>query len=67
MYRVLYKDGDDDNMNEVECRESIDLYIKLKNIGINKWTIDKGKILIHLINKFNVIHMNLIINITITL
>ena len=27
---VLYEDGDTEDMNEVECRESVDLYVYMK-------------------------------------
>ena len=39
LYRVLYEDGDHEDLNEVECRKAIDLYIKLETGEINEWEI----------------------------
>ena len=39
LYRIIYEDGDIEDMDEVECRESIDLYQKLESGEINEWEI----------------------------
>ena len=39
LYRIIYEDGDVEDMNEVECRDSIDLYQKLDSGEINEWEI----------------------------
>ena len=39
LYRVLYEDGDHEDLNEVECQKAIDLYIKLETGEINEWEI----------------------------
>ena len=39
LYNVLYEDGDAEDMNEEECGEAIDLYMKLESEEINEWEI----------------------------
>ena len=38
-YHVQYEDGDEEDMNENECRAAIDLYNKLDSGEINEWEI----------------------------
>ena len=39
LYRVLYEDGDVEDLDEVECKESIGLFRKLESGEINEWEI----------------------------
>ena len=39
LYRIVYEDGDVEDMDEVECRNSIDLYQKLECGEIKEWEI----------------------------
>ena len=39
LYRIIYEDGDDEDMYDVECRDSIDLYQKLESGEINEWEL----------------------------
>ena len=41
---VCMKMGDAEDMNKIECRESIDLhYMKLESVVINEWEIGGDK------------------------
>ena len=39
LYRIIYEDGDAEDMYDVECRDSIDLYQKLESGEINEWEL----------------------------
>ena len=39
LYRVVYKDGDFEDMDEDECRIVIELYQKVESGEINEWEI----------------------------
>ena len=39
LYRILYEDGDAEDLEELECREGMDLYNKLESEEINRWEI----------------------------
>ena len=39
LYRIIYEDGDAEDMTETECRTCIELYRKLESGEINEWEI----------------------------
>ena len=39
LYRIVYKDGGFEDMDEDECRDAIELYQKLESGEINEWEI----------------------------
>ena len=39
LFRIVYEDGDSEDMNEVECRPCIELHRKLESGEINGWEI----------------------------
>ena len=43
LYRIIYEDGDAEDMTETECRTCIELYRKLESGEINEWEIGGDK------------------------
>ena len=39
LYRIVYEDGDREDLNETECRSAIDLYKKIDSGEVNEWEI----------------------------
>ena len=39
LYRVLYEDGDCEDLNELECRSAINLLKKINSGKIDEWDI----------------------------
>ena len=40
LYRIVYEDGDSEDLDEKECLECIELDMKLESGEINEWEID---------------------------